>query len=89
MIAFARQRTRICCLLVTLAVSFAMSACGGPDTLIAGDIAFVDVNVLPMDSEHVLEDQVVVIQDGRIIAIGSADDIGPEEGVEVIDGDDS
>lgn len=88
MIAFARQPTRTCCLLATFAVSFVMSACGGPDTLIAGDIAFIDVNVLPMDSEHVLEDQVVVIQDGRIIAIGSANDIGPEEGVEVIDGDD-
>ncbi len=88
MISFARQPTRTCCLLAIFAVSFVMSACGGPDTLIAGDIAFIDVNVLPMDSEHVLEDQVVVIQDGRIIAIGSANDIGPEEGVEVIDGDD-
>ena len=88
MIAFARQFIRTCYLLAIFAVAFVMSGCGGPDTLIAGDIAFIDVNVLPMDSEHVLEDQVVVIEDGRIIAIGGANDIGPEEGVEVIDGDD-
>ncbi len=62
-------------------------ACGGPDTLVDGDVAFVDVNVLPMDQERVLEEQTVIIADGRIAAIGSGDEIGPEEGVEVIEGD--
>ena len=64
------------------------SACGGPDTLIAGDVAFVNVNVLPMDGERVLEEQAVIIEDGRIVAIGSADEIGPQEGVDVIEADD-
>jgi len=64
------------------------SACGGPDTLISGDVAFVNANVLPMDSERVLENQAVIIEDGRIVAIGSADEIGPEQGTDVIDADD-
>ena len=64
------------------------SACGGPDTLIAGDVAFVNVNVVPMDGERVLEEQAVIIEDGRIVAIGSADEIGPQEGVDVIEADD-
>ena len=77
-----------CRLLAVAAAVLVTSACGGPDTLIAGDVAFVNVNVLPMDEERVLEEQTVIIQDGRILAIGSADAIGPEEGVEVIDADD-
>lgn len=32
--------------------------------------AFVHVNVLPMDTERVLRDQTVLVQDGRIAAIG-------------------
>ena len=64
-----------------------VGACGGPETLVSGDIAIVDVTVLPMDSERALEGQTVVVEAGRITAIGSVDDIGPEEGVEVIDGD--
>lgn len=78
----------VCRLLVVVATVVLASACGGPDTLIAGDVAFVNVNVLPMDEERVLEEQTVIIQDGRILAIGGADAIGPEEGVDVIDGDD-
>ena len=63
----------------------AAGACGGPDALVEGDIAFVDVDVVPMDRERVLEDQTVVIQDGRIAAIGSTDTIGPAPGVEVVE----
>src|ERR1700675_4318373 len=35
-------------------------------------IAFVHVNVIPMDRERVLEDQTVVIEGGRIKQIGSS-----------------
>ena len=74
--------------LLLLAVALAVPvACGGPDTLVGGDVAFVDVSVLPMDGDRVLEEQAVIIDDGRIVAVGSVDEIGPEEGVEVIDGD--
>ncbi|MET0226396.1 MAG: amidohydrolase family protein [Dokdonella sp.] len=37
-----------------------------------GISAFVDVNVVPMDSEHVLRRQTVLIENGRISAIGSS-----------------
>ena len=36
----------------------------------AATTAFVDVNVVPMDSERVLQRQTVLVQDGRISAIG-------------------
>jgi imidazolonepropionase-like amidohydrolase len=34
--------------------------------------AFVDVNVIPMDREHVLSKQTVIVQNGLIVAIGEA-----------------
>ena len=77
-----------CRLLGVAVLMLVTAACGGPDTLIAGDVAFVNVNVLPMDGARVLKAQAVIIEDGRIVAIGSADEIGPEEGVEVIEADD-
>ena len=81
----AENRTgAVLALLLAMAVS---AACGGPDTLVDGDLAFLGVNILPIDGERVLEEQAVIIDDGRIVAIGSVDEIGPEEGVEVIDGD--
>jgi len=36
-------------------------------------IAFVGVNVVPMDRERVLANHTVVVQDGRISAVGPAD----------------
>ncbi len=48
--------------------------------------AFVDVNVLPMDSERVLAGQTVLVGDGRIVHAGSAADIMVPDGVTVIDG---
>ena len=49
-------------------------------------IAIVDVNVVPMDSERILESQTVVIQDGRITAAGSRNDVQTPAGATVIDG---
>jgi len=37
-----------------------------------GTYAFTNVNVIPMDRERVLQDQTVVVQDGRITAVGGA-----------------
>ncbi len=70
-----------------VATLLAMAGCGGgPETAVEGDIAFVNVNVLPMDAERVLEGQTVVIADGRIAAVGASSAVGPAEGVEIIDG---
>ena len=48
------------CLIVLMIL---MASCGrGPDTIVDGDMAFVNVSVIPMDSERVLEDQTVVVR---------------------------
>jgi imidazolonepropionase-like amidohydrolase len=49
-------------------------------------IAIVDVNVIPMDRERIMESQTVVIQDGRITAIGTRSDVQTPAGATVIDG---
>lgn len=46
--------------------------------------AFVDVNLLPMDSARVLSDQTVLVEDGKIKAIGSG--LPVPAGATVIDG---
>ena len=38
-------------------------------------VAFVNVNVLPMDRERVLEDYTVVVRNGRIVAFGPAAEV--------------
>ncbi|WP_217431997.1 amidohydrolase family protein [Duganella vulcania] len=50
----------------------------------AQSTAFVHVNVAPMDSEHVLRDQTVLVKDGRIEAIGAA--LAAPAGYRVVDG---
>ena len=50
--------------------------------------AFVNVNVIPMDRERVLEDQTVVIQDRRIIALGPHSSTQIPNGATRIDGRD-
>jgi imidazolonepropionase-like amidohydrolase len=51
-----------------------------------GSYAFVDVNVIPMDSERVLADQTVVVQDGRITAVGPSAGTPVPAGATRIDG---
>lgn len=41
----------------------------------AGSIAFLNVNVLPMDSDRVLEDSTVVVVDGRITAVAPSSEL--------------
>ena len=62
------------------------AACGGePLTVVDGDMAFVGVNVLPMDGERVLESRTVVIDDGRIASIDPSGSVEPAEGVEIVE----
>jgi imidazolonepropionase-like amidohydrolase len=46
--------------------------------------AFVHVNVVPIDTEHVLRDQTVLVEDGAISAIGT--DVAVPNDAKVIDG---
>jgi imidazolonepropionase-like amidohydrolase len=55
-----------------------------PTDIDAGVIAFVHVNVVPMDWERVLPDQTVVISNGKIVVIGSASAVHvPDDAVRV------
>ena len=65
----------------------AAGACGPAPLVVEGDLAFVDVNVVPMDSERVLPGRTVVIDEGRIRSIDSAEHVEPAEGVEIVEAD--
>lgn len=69
-----------------------MAACedSGPDATppaVASDtIAFVDVNVIPMDSEQELRGYTVLVTDGQISALGPADEIDVPQDAKRVDG---
>jgi imidazolonepropionase-like amidohydrolase len=63
----------VCCLL---------SACTkAPEA----DFAFSNVNVLTMENDQVLENQTVVIKDGRIIAMGNSESLSTKNSIQIID----
>ena len=47
---------------------------------------FVNVNVIPMDTERVLENQAVLVEGDRITAIGPVDEVEIPDGGEIIEG---
>jgi len=49
---------------------------------------FVNVNVVPMDSERVLRQQSVIVVDGLITMVGSVDEVSVPKGAAIIDGTD-
>ncbi|MFQ5596306.1 MAG: amidohydrolase family protein [Anaerolineae bacterium] len=49
-------------------------------------VAIVDVNVIPMDSERVEENQTVIVRDGMIETIGNAAQVQAPDGAQVVDG---
>lgn len=50
------------------------------------EIAFVNVNVVPMDKERILPKQTVIVRDGKIVAMGPAATINVPKGVRRIEG---
>jgi Amidohydrolase family len=48
--------------------------------------AFVNVNVIPMDTERVLQSQTVLVQGDRIVEIGDSGNVSIPDGAEIIDG---
>ena len=52
----------------------------------AGTVAFVDVNVIPMDRERVLQHQTVIVRNGVITDVGDAKRIKIPAGAQRIDG---
>jgi imidazolonepropionase-like amidohydrolase len=49
-------------------------------------VAFVNVNLVPMDSERVLESQTVIVRDGVIELIGNSEQVQVPEDALVVDG---
>jgi imidazolonepropionase-like amidohydrolase len=49
--------------------------------------AFVNVNVIPMDTERVLENQTIIIEGDRITAIGTVDEVTVPVGAQVVEGE--
>lgn len=77
------QVTRLALAFVACSALAGTAAAQAPER---GSFAFTNVNVVPMDSERVLEDQNVVVEDGRITAMGPAATTGVPEGATPIDG---
>ncbi len=78
---------------VRLSLGFALAACAAAPFAAAceqasqaGTTAFVDVNVIPMDSERVLTGHTVLVRGDRIVAVGPAADIHVPDGALRIDG---
>ncbi len=88
---------RMACVFVLGAL---VAACGGPDVAQtgvqapeaaappegSGATAFIGVTVVPMDGERTLADQTVVVQDGRITAMGPAGELAVPDGALEVDG---
>ena len=71
-------------LLLLLAIEGSVNSAMAQDS---DTIAFVNVNVIPMDSERVLEAQTVLVQGDRIVEIGAVDSIAVPAGAQVVEGD--
>ena len=69
-----------------LPVTEADTAAGPAIEEVKDAIAFVNVSVLPMDSERVLEGQTVIVGGDRILAMGPADEVEVPPDATVIDG---
>ena len=59
-----------------------------PSIVVAEPTAIVNVNVVPMTSETVLVNQTVVVEAGRITAVGPVDRVRVPEGATLVDGTD-
>ncbi|MDZ7805870.1 MAG: amidohydrolase family protein [Gracilimonas sp.] len=70
--------------LLLFITSFVLVACSDPQA----QTAFTNVNVIPMDSERILENQTVIIEGDRIVQIGSSDEVELSGNTTVIDGTD-
>ena len=68
--------------LLFLILFFALPVLGQPKT---GVVAFIDVNVVPMDRERVLPHQTVLVRDGVIAEIGDVKRVKIPNGAQRID----
>jgi hypothetical protein len=69
-----------------LVVSAGPGLRAGESSSSAREVAFVGVNVVPMDGNRVLNNQTVLVRDGRIAAVGPADSTGVPGGALQVEG---
>lgn len=74
-------------LLKSMLLGVFLGSLGLPFSSVASRYVFVDVNVVPMDTERTLHGQTVVVRDGVIESIGAVDDIEIPPGAEEIRGE--
>ena len=74
------QRLLLCLLFF---VSF---SCAAQDRAGQREVVFLSVNLIPMDQERVVPNQVVVVQNGKIKAMGTAGQVKYAKDAMVIDG---
>ena len=72
--------------LLMLVLVFTVVSCTAQEPAGNKEFVFRSVNVIPMDKEMVLQDQVVVVKDGRIVAMGDAAKTRYSKNATVIDG---
>lgn len=66
------------------AVALAIVACSLPLRGQSPVLALVGVHVIPMDREHVVQRQTIVIRDGRIAEMGPEASVKPPEGAQIV-----
>jgi urease alpha subunit len=65
-------------ILLILILSLSASTPGRASSSASGTVAFVNVNVIPLDKERVLQKQTVIVRDGTIVEIGDARNQDPK-----------
>jgi imidazolonepropionase-like amidohydrolase len=80
-------RIALCAVTFLFAASAHAQQHDRPVPLSSDTVAFVKVNVIPMDREHLLWRRTVITASGKIIALGSVDSIAIPPGAKRIDGD--
>lgn len=75
------MKTYLGFLLTTLLIVTTACSAQGPKA----DFAFTHVNVLTMESESILENQTVLVKDGKILKIGAASDVKTDGATTIID----
>ncbi len=78
------RRSAFVALAATLLALVTATASGGQEQ--TATVAFVGVDVVPMDEERVLSDQTVVVRDGRIVALGRSEDVVVPPGATTVEG---
>jgi len=74
---------KVILLLVIALIAFLLTCCNQRSEEL---VAFMNVNLIPMTSENVIENQTVLVKGSKIIVIGDSDILQIPEGAQIIDG---